>query len=78
MTNRLGLAFILIGVLVMLVFVISASNQQGDMITLLAGAILCIIGLWLRRKSTRAERRASRFQLLRRFQGAEEEEIGEV
>jgi formate-dependent nitrite reductase membrane component NrfD len=67
MTSRFSLALILIGVIVMMVFLITTSNQQGDLTTLLVGAALCLIGMLVRRRAARAERlEAGRFQLLRR------------
>lgn len=78
MTNRLGLSLILIGMLAMLVFAISALNQQGDLTTLLGGAILCVIGLWFRRRAVRTkEQQSLRFQTLRRIRGVDEEVASE-
>ena len=67
MTNRFGLALALIGVITLIVYTISASNRQGDPQVLLVGACLCSIGLLLRRRAARLEKRhAQRFRLLRR------------
>lgn len=75
MSSRVGLALILIGTIAMLVYAISASNQQGDATTLLIGAMLCILGLWIRRRAVRArQHRPQRFQILRRMRAGEEDE----
>ena len=66
MTSRFGLALILIGVIVMMVFLITTSNQQGDLTTLFVGTALCLIGMLVRRRAARSERvEADRFRLLR-------------
>jgi hypothetical protein len=66
MTSRFSLALILIGVIVMMVFLITTSNQQGDLTTLLVGTALCLIGMLIRRRVARAEHReAERFRLIR-------------
>ena len=67
MLHRFALALLLIGVISLLVYTISASNQQGDPQVLLVGACFCLIGLLLRRRAKRFEtQRAQRFRLLRR------------
>lgn len=74
MTLRFSLALILIGMIVMMVFIITFSNQQGDLTTLLAGAALCLLGVLVRRRAARTERlKADRFRLLRRLSGRGED-----
>jgi hypothetical protein len=68
MTSRFGLALILIGTITLVVFLITYSNQQADLATLLIGACLCILGLLLRRRAARqAETDMRRFRMLRRW-----------
>lgn len=74
MSSRVGLALILIGTIAMLVYAISASNEQGNTTTLIFGAVLCILGLWIRRRAARVkEHRAQRFQILRRRRISDDE-----
>lgn len=56
---RLGSAFILLGIIVLTVFLLSLSVGQGDAWTLVAGASLSALGLILRRRNARAAREAS-------------------
>jgi hypothetical protein len=75
MTHRFSLALILIGVIALLVYIISASNQEGDPQLLLIGACISLIGLLLRRRAIRnRSSQAQRFRLLRRSQMDEFEE----
>ena len=75
MTHRLSLALILIGVISLLVYVISASNQQGDYTLLLIGACISLLGVLLRRRAIRSRASQSqRFRLLRRNQADEMDE----
>jgi glucose-6-phosphate-specific signal transduction histidine kinase len=75
MTHRLSLALILIGVISLLVYVISASNQQGDYKLLLIGACISLLGVLLRRRAIRSRASQSqRFRLLRRNQADEMDE----
>jgi hypothetical protein len=73
MVLRLGSAFILIGVIAMLVFLLATTIQQGDLRLLAGGAAACAFGLILRRRAGRA-RRSTRFQTLRRVLGRDEDE----
>ena len=56
---RLGSAFILLGVIILIVFTLSLSIGQGDPLTLVIGASLSALGLLLRRRNARAAREAS-------------------
>ena len=69
MTNRLGSALILIGLIVLIVFLLGLTVQQSDVRALLAGAALCALGLLLRRRSARNAASPARFRLLRRALG---------
>jgi hypothetical protein len=71
--SRLGLALILIGTIAMIVYLVTESGGQGDVRTLLGGALLAALGLWLRLRAARARVvRAERFRLLRRTDRADE------
>ncbi len=75
MTHRFSLALIMIGAISLLVYVISASNQQGDPNLLLFGACISLLGMLLRRRAIRSRASQSqRFRLLRRSQPDEFEE----
>ncbi|MEJ2550017.1 MAG: hypothetical protein P8Z42_15270 [Anaerolineales bacterium] len=75
MTHRLSLALILIGAISLLVYVISASNQQGNPELLLIGACISLLGILLRRRAIRSrESQSQRFRLLRRNQPDEMDE----
>jgi hypothetical protein len=75
MAHRLSLALILIGLIILIVYITSASIQQGDPQVLLVGACLSLIGLLLRRGAIRSRaRQAQRFRLLRRDDSDEMEE----
>jgi hypothetical protein len=73
MAHRLGSAFVLLGVILLTLFAVTLTAEQGDPLTLLTGAGLCLMGLVLRR---RGDSRVSsgRFQTLRKLLGSEEEE----
>jgi cytochrome c biogenesis protein CcdA len=66
MLARLGTAFLFVGVIVLVVFVITFSADQADLRTLLAGAGLAILGLVLRRRGAPAEAESSRFVTMRK------------
>jgi len=73
MAHRLGSAFVLLGVILLTLFVVTFAAEQGDPLTLLAGAVLSILGLMLRRRrAARAD--SGRFRTLRKLLGSEEEE----
>jgi hypothetical protein len=75
MAHRFSLALILIGVITLLVYIISASNQEGDPQVLLVGACTSLMGLLLRRRAIRSSaRQTQRFRLLRRDHPDEMEE----
>lgn len=74
MILRLGAAFILIGLIALVVFLLGTTVQQGDLRLLVSGAAACALGLILRRRAGRAARRSTRFQTLRRVLGREEDE----
>lgn len=72
---RLGSALILLGIIVLSVFLLGLSIEQGDFGLLLAGAGLCLFGLILRRKNARrSEAKPPRFRTLRQLLGWWEEE----
>jgi len=73
MAYRLGSAFVLLGVILLTLFAVTLSAEQGDPLTLLAGAGLCLMGLVLRRRGA-ARAGSGRFQTLRKLLGSEEEE----
>jgi Flp pilus assembly protein TadB len=75
MAFRLGSAFVLIGTIVLVVFLLTFSINQANPLALLAGAGLCIVGLWIRRRAARSkELRAERFRMLRRWTGKDLDE----
>jgi len=75
MAHRFSLALILIGLITLLVYITSATNQEGDPQALLVGACISLIGLLLRRRAIRSRaQQAQRFRLLRRDQPDEMEE----
>jgi len=72
---RLGSAFILLGIIVLTVYLLSRTVDQSDFTLLLAGAGLSLFGLILRRRrASRSEARPSRFRILRQLSGRGEEE----
>jgi hypothetical protein len=75
MGYRIGSAFILLGMILLTIFLLSFSIGQEDMALLLAGAWLSLLGLYLRRRNARlAEKGAARFRTLRYLLGRREEE----
>lgn len=66
MLARLGTAFMFVGVIVLVVFVITFSADQADLRTLLAGAGLAVLGLVLRRRGAPAAAESSRFVTMRK------------
>ena len=70
---RLGSAFILLGVIILIVFTLSLSIGQGDPWTLVVGASLSALGLLLRRRNARAAREAS-YPIIDKALEAEEDE----
>ncbi|MEK6587217.1 MAG: hypothetical protein AABY97_00045 [Chloroflexota bacterium] len=72
---RVGSALILLGIIVLSVFLLGLSIEQGDFGLLLAGAGLCLFGLILRRNNARRSAAGpARFQSLRHFLGEAEDE----
>jgi len=69
MSFRLGSALILVGLIVLSVFLLGLTVQQGDVRALLGGAALCALGLILRRRAARAASPPGRFRMLRRALG---------
>ncbi len=68
MLRRLGSALILIGLVVMVVYLVSSTIGQGDILTLLGGAVCSLLGLWLRRRATaQSAAEPARFRALRRL-----------
>ena len=71
---RAGSALTLLGLIALMVFLVTFSVDQADVRVLVLGAGLSALGLVLRRRSARMERRASeRFRLLRRLLGRADE-----
>ncbi|MGA9533423.1 MAG: hypothetical protein WBR18_11965 [Anaerolineales bacterium] len=72
MLSRLGSALILIGVILMVVYLVTATVGQSDFRLLLSGFGAAALGLFFhRRGSTPVE--GARFQGLRRLLGEDEE-----
>lgn len=72
---RIGSAFVLLGVIALTVYLLGFSTQQDDQSLLLAGLLLSLIGLLLRRRSAaRAKLRSTRFHTVRRLMGWQTEE----
>jgi len=70
MAARFGSALVLIGLIVLVVFVIMLSAGTTDLLLLLAGSAICALGLLLRRRAARLDRReAQRFRSLRLLLG---------
>lgn len=75
MPHRLGAAFVLLGVIVLTIFLVTLAAGQGDLLMLVAGAALSALGLLLRRRSAaRRPTRSGRFRTLRKLLGSEEPE----
>lgn len=70
MRFRLGSAFILIGLVVLTVYLLKFTIEQEDPLLLLAGLLLSLLGLLLRRRAAaRAKQRSTRFHTVRRLLG---------
>lgn len=77
MIGRLGTALILIGLITLVVFLLTAQVQEADLTILLFGAGVSLFGLLFRRQGAkRAKRQSTRFQLLRRLKDSGDE-LGE-
>jgi hypothetical protein len=70
---RLGSAFILLGLILLTIFLVTFSAEQEDPLMLMAGAGLSVIGLALRRHFA-ARAASARFRTLRRLLGSEQRE----
>jgi len=75
MSLRLASALILVGLIALVVFLLTAQIGQGDTAVLLLGAALTVLGLLIRRRTLRRMQRLSRgrFRLLRRLRGEADE-----
>ncbi len=70
MAARFGSALLLIGLIALAVFVIMLSAGTTDFLLLLGGSAVSALGLLLRRRAARLERReAQRFRTLRHLLG---------
>ncbi len=71
---RAGSALVLLGLIALVVFLVTFSVDQADVRVLVLGAGLSALGLVLRRRSARVERRVTeRFRTLRRLLGRADE-----
>ena len=76
MIMRIAAALILIGIILLVVFVMTLQVEQGDIRVLLMGVSLSGLGLLLRRRARRRNKRTSqRFSTLRRLRGTREEDL---
>ena len=76
MIMRIAAALILIGIILLVVFVMTLQVEQGDIRVLLMGGSLSGLGLLLRRRAHRRNKRTSqRFSTLRRLRGTREEDL---
>lgn len=73
MLARFGSALILIGVILMVVHLVSASIDQGSLILLLAGAAVSAAGLYFRRAGAAKVRSTTRFRTVRKWLGSPSE-----
>jgi len=79
MLRRLGSALILIGLVVMVVYWVSSTIGQGNALTLLAGAVCSLVGLWLRRRAVpQAAAETGRFRTLKRLMTPPDETDGDA
>lgn len=70
MTARAGSALILIGLIALVVFLIMLTAGTTDLLLLLGAAAVSALGLLLRRRAVRLERReARRFRAVQRLLG---------
>jgi len=75
MLSRLGSSLVLLGLIVLTVFLLTLSNEQGDARVLIVGAFVAALGLVLRRRATPpSPQTPSRFRFLRRLLGRKEED----
>lgn len=59
---------VLIGVVVMVVYLVTATIGQGNALALLAGAVSSLLGLWLRRRAGPQEpAEPTRFRTIKRL-----------
>lgn len=71
MLARLGSALILIGIVLMVIFLVTSTVGQENLLTLLAGAAVSGLGLLLRRRQPPPQD-PGRFRTLRRLLGSDE------
>ncbi|MGH2628256.1 MAG: hypothetical protein ACRDHY_16580 [Anaerolineales bacterium] len=70
MLGRLGSALVLLGLIALTVFAVTLPAGQGDLRTLLLGAVLAALGLVLRRRPpAHKEDQPGRFSTLRKILG---------
>jgi hypothetical protein len=75
MMYRFGTALILLGVIALTIFVVTLSGDQSDYRVLLAGCLLCVVGLLLHRRHAPARTDSGRFQTMRQlFSRSQQEE----
>ncbi len=72
--RRLGSALLLIAMIILLVFLVSASAGNSNMDTLLAGLAVAFLGWLLRRSAPRERRPSGRFRTVRRVMGSSSQE----
>ena len=78
MIARLGSALILIGIVIMVIFLVTSSAGQGNLLLLLVGAGVSALGFLLRRRDRPTPSHSGRFQTLRRVMGEEPETEEEI
>jgi hypothetical protein len=76
MLFRLGSALILMAVIILVVFALTLSVDQGDVRVLIAGAGLALLGLLIHRSARRDRLASGRFRTLRRILGDTSREDG--
>jgi len=69
----MGTALILLGVIVLVVFLLSMTVQQANLLTLFIGAGLSASGLILRRRYAFEVPKSRRFQTIRSFFGKDKD-----
>jgi hypothetical protein len=78
MALRFGSALVLLALILLVIFLLTASIGQGDPLVLALGAALAALGLLIRKRGRRGGVQAARFRTLRRLLGRlPEEEVEE-
>jgi positive regulator of sigma E activity len=74
MSRRFGNALILIGIILLIIFLLTMQIGQQELTVLVLGAALGALGLLLRMRAARREKRQSRerFRVLQRLEGVSE------